>query len=182
MGRNRNTQLEEARQGLAQPVPAPPRGGAGWGAVGPREDPALGGRAGAEGGLCVCMVCRQRGEPEMSQEASPDSSRSKHKTGRARSTLPVRTLPASRFSPTWLRGRHREGLFACSQPGEERPLCGDRLSPLRSSWAPFSHCHTPGSVQLCECFLCEKGSCFRVLLGLSRCWKFFKFHLLYIIN
>ena len=152
------------------------------GAVGPRKDPALGGGAGAEGALCVCTVCRQRGEPEMSQEASPDSSWSKHETGQGRSTLPVWTLPASRFSPTWLRGRHREGGFACSQPREGQPLCGDRLSPLRSSWGPFSHCRTPGSAQLCGRFLYEKGSCFRVLLGLSRCCKFLKFCLLFIIN
>ena len=96
--------------------------GLGWGAVGPGEDPALGGGAGAEGGLCVCTVCRQRGEPEMSQEASPDSSRSKHKTGRARSTLPVPALPASRVSPTWLRaGSGRGALHALSL--EKSGLC-----------------------------------------------------------
>lgn len=181
MGRKRNAQ-REARQGLASPSLTRLVVGPGWGAVGPRKDPALGCGAGAEGGLCVCTACCQRGEPEMSQEASPDSSRSKHKTGQGCPLfLRGHSLPSC-LSPTWLRGRHREGGFACSQAREERPLCGDHLSPLRSSWGPFSHSQAPGSAQLCECFLCEDGSCFHVLLDLSRCCKFLKFCLLYIIN
>ena len=48
---------------MAQPAPDPPCGEAEMRAVGPRKDPALGGGAGRKG-LCVCRVCRQRGEPE----------------------------------------------------------------------------------------------------------------------
>ena len=178
----RETHRERPARGWPSPSLTRLVVGPGWGAVGPRKDPALGGGAGAEGGLCVCTACRQRGEPEMSQEASPDSSRSKHKTGQGCPLfLCGHSLPSC-FSPTWLRGRHREGGFACSQAREERPLCGDRLSALRSSWGPFSLSRTLGSAQLCECFLSENRSCFHVLLDLSRCCKFLKFCLLYIIN
>lgn len=112
--------------------------GPGWGAVGPRKDPALGGGAGAEGGFCVSAQLAVSGASlKCLQEASPDSSRSKHKTGQGCPLfLCGHSLPSC-FSPTWLRGRHREGGFACSQ-AEKSGLCVETVClPRWSSLGTF---------------------------------------------
>lgn len=139
MGRKRNAQ-REARQGLASPSLTRLVVGPGWGAVGPRKDPALGCGAGAEGGLCVCTACRQRGEPEMSQEASPDSSRSKHKTGQGCPLfLRGHSLPSC-LSPTWA-GTERGALHVLRL--EKSGLCVGTICLLSGAPGDLSATHRP---------------------------------------